>query len=102
MFARAVAGLFMLCATLAWGAEDEPIAGLDHIPTAVRDLEAASARYRALGFVLKPGRLHDDSILNNHAKFPDGTEIELITATQPGDALASRYLQKIAAGDGPA
>ena len=83
-------------------AEEKPVAGIDHIPTAVKDIDAASARYRAMGFMLKPGRLHDNSILNNHAKFPDGTEIELITATEPRDGLALRYLQQIAAGDGPA
>ncbi|MCI0434391.1 MAG: VOC family protein [Gemmatimonadetes bacterium] len=33
--------------------------GLDHIPIAVNDLDAAAARYRQLGFTLKPGRPHD-------------------------------------------
>src|SRR5262245_4051661 len=81
MFSRALGVMLVALAAPALGADEKPIAGLDHIPTAVRDLGAASARYRALGFALKPGRLHDNSILNNHAKFPDGTEIELITAT---------------------
>ncbi len=86
----------------AAAANAQPIAGIDHIPTAVKDLDAASARYRELGFVLKAGRLHDNGLLNNHAKFPDGTEIELITAGEPRDALARTYLKLIAAGDGPA
>src|SRR5262245_33576546 len=60
-----------------------PLVGIDHIPTAVRDLDAAAASYRALGFALKPGHLHDDSINNVHAKYPGGTEIELITASRP-------------------
>jgi len=83
-------------------ANAEPLVGVDHIPVAVRDLEAAAASYRALGFALKPGRPHDNSLNNWHAKYPDGTEIELITATQPKDALAAKYLQLIAAGEGPA
>jgi hypothetical protein len=80
----------------------QPIAGVDHIPIAVRDLDAAAAQYRLLGFTLKPGTLHPNSILNMHAKHADGTELELITATEPRDALAEKYLRYIAAGDGPA
>lgn len=83
-------------------ADGVPIVGIDHIPTAVRDLDAAAASYRALGFALKPGHRHDDSINNVHAKYPDGTEIELITASEPKDSLAADYLKKIAAGEGPA
>lgn len=83
-------------------ADETPLVGIDHIPTAVRDLDVAAASYRALGFVLKPGHLHDDSIANLHAKYPDGTEIELITASQPKDALAAKYLRLLAAGEGPA
>jgi hypothetical protein len=51
------------------------IAGIDHIPLAVRDLEQASDAYRSFGFTLKPGRLHDDGIRNNHVKFKDGSGI---------------------------
>jgi catechol 2,3-dioxygenase-like lactoylglutathione lyase family enzyme len=89
-------------ASSAFADDAKPIAGIDHIPTAVKDLDAASARYRALGFSLKPGRPHDNTLRNVHAKFPDGREIELITATEPRDPLAARYLRQIAAGDGPA
>jgi glyoxalase-like protein len=92
--------LLALCAGCA--PETVPLAGVDHIPVAVRDLDSAGERYRALGFTLKPGRLHDNSLNNLHAKHPDGTEIELITATEPRDALATRYLQILAGGDGPA
>ena len=76
--------------------------GLDHIPIAVADLERAAARYRALGFALKPGRPHDNGIRNEHAKFPDGTELELITAPEARDGLTKTYRQHLAAGDGPA
>ena len=79
------------------------IIGLDHIPVAVRDLDRATEHYRALGFTLKPGRIHTDGIRNNHVKFMDGSGIELISP--PGkavDTLTSDYLGRIAEGDGPA
>lgn len=79
-----------------------PVIGLDHIPIAVRDLEAAADRYRELGFTLKPGRPHQNGIRNQHAKFPDGTELELITAPEERDALTTTYRRHLAAGDGPA
>lgn len=78
------------------------IAGLDHIPLAVTDLEGAAERFRELGFTLKPGRPHANGIRNQHIKFPDGTEIELITAPEARDALTGAYLRHLAAGDGPA
>ena len=80
-----------------------PVAvGLDHIPVAVRDLEAASATYRALGFSLKPGRPHANGIRNAHVKFPDGAGIELLTVPEAVDPLSTRYADTIRAGDGPA
>jgi catechol 2,3-dioxygenase-like lactoylglutathione lyase family enzyme len=79
-----------------------PITGLDHIPIAVNDLEQASAHYRALGFALKPGRPHANGIRNQHVKFPDGTELELITAPEARDALTTKYRNQLAKGDGPA
>jgi catechol 2,3-dioxygenase-like lactoylglutathione lyase family enzyme len=78
------------------------VAGLDHVPIAVADLEKAAERYRALGFALKPGRPHDIGIRNLHVMFPDGTELELITAPAARDALTATYRRHLAAGDGPA
>ena len=78
------------------------VVGLDHIPIAVNDLDRAAERYHALGFSLKPGRPHDNGITNQHVKFPDGTELELITAPQARDALTATYRRHLAAGDGPA
>jgi hypothetical protein len=69
---------------------------------AVNDIDAASARFRAMGFTLKPGRPHDDGITNQHAKFADGTEIELITAPEARDDLTRTYREHLAKGDGPA
>ncbi|HEV8445108.1 MAG TPA: VOC family protein [Steroidobacteraceae bacterium] len=99
MMMRAV-WLWMLLAGVVGAAG--PLVSIGHIPIAVRNLDAASADYRALGFTLKPGHLHDDSVSNNHAKFPDGTELELITASEPRDDIASQYLRLLDSGDGPA
>jgi Glyoxalase-like domain len=97
--------IFCLC-LLAVGVgcapQEPPVAGVDHVPVAVADLPTAGERFRALGFTLKPGRAHDNSISNLHAKNADGTEIELITASEPRDALSRRYLHMIAAGEGAA
>lgn len=78
------------------------VVGLDHIPIAVADLDAAADRYRTLGFTLKPGRPHENGIRNQHAKFADGTELELITAPEARDALTTKYRRHLAQGDGPA
>lgn len=78
------------------------LVGLDHIPVAVKDLDQAAERYRALGFTLKPGRPHENGVRNQHVKFLDGTELELITATEPRDSLAEEYLRHLALGDGAA
>jgi catechol 2,3-dioxygenase-like lactoylglutathione lyase family enzyme len=83
-------------------ADPPALLGLDHVPIAVNDLEAAASRYRALGFSLKPGRPHPNGIRNEHVKFPDGTELELITAPEARDDLTARYRRHLAAGDGPA
>jgi catechol 2,3-dioxygenase-like lactoylglutathione lyase family enzyme len=78
------------------------VIGLDHVPIAVRDLETAAETYRALGFSLKPGRPHQNGIRNQHVKFPDGTELELITAPEARDALTTKYRRHLEDGDGPA
>jgi catechol 2,3-dioxygenase-like lactoylglutathione lyase family enzyme len=78
------------------------VVGLDHVPIAVANLDQAADRYRALGFTLKPGRPHANGITNQHAKFADGTELELITAPEARDALTTTYRRHLAQGDGPA
>jgi catechol 2,3-dioxygenase-like lactoylglutathione lyase family enzyme len=76
--------------------------GLDHIPVAVRDLEAATATYRALGFALKPGRPHPNGIRNAHVKFLDGAGLELLTVSAAVDPLSAKYAAMIRDGEGPA
>jgi catechol 2,3-dioxygenase-like lactoylglutathione lyase family enzyme len=91
--------LVALIASLQPGAV---LTGLDHVPIAVNDLSRAAEDYRALGFALKPGRPHDDGIQNQHVKFTDGTELELITAPAARDALTTTYRRHLDEGDGPA
>jgi catechol 2,3-dioxygenase-like lactoylglutathione lyase family enzyme len=100
-----LAGLAGLLAGAPAGAQapvSSPVAiGLDHIPVAVRDLDAAQATYRALGFSLKPGRPHANGIRNAHVKFPDGAGLELLTVPAAVDPLSTKYMNMIRAGDGP-
>lgn len=85
------------------GAAPPPrLLGIEHVPTAVRDLAAAERRFRRLGFTIKPGRPHDNGIRNVHAKFADGSYIELITAAASRDALTRAYRRFLVAGEGPA
>ncbi len=97
------AAAVLSCLAHAAAAPTPPVVqGLDHVPVAVADLERAKADFERLGFVLKPGRPHDDGIRNFHVKFPNHTEIELITAQAPTDALARDYAEWLKGGDGPA
>ncbi len=92
----------LIASTQAPAAGPSTVQGLDHVPVVVADLERAQADFRRLGFSLKPGRAHANGIRNAHIKFPDGTEIELITATAATDPLAAEYRRLMAQGDGPA
>jgi hypothetical protein len=86
----------------AQAAGDLPSLRLDHVPIAVRDVGAAVLTYRdRLGFAIKPGREHANSIFNAHIKFEDGSALELITATEPRDAQAARYVTALADREGP-
>ena len=64
---------------------------LNHVPVVVSDLDEASHAYRRLGFSLKEGRPHANGLVNRHVKFPDGTEVELITAPPAVDSLTTYY-----------
>lgn len=99
---RLCLALFAACTAFSSAVAAPPIVGIDHIPVVVRNLETAADDYRDLGFPLKPGHLHDNSLRNHHVKFPDGSGIELITASEGRDALSKKYLDLLAAGEGPA
>lgn len=74
---------------------------LDHVVLGVRDLDAAAAGFANSGFRIKLGRLHANNLLNRHIKFRDGSSIELMTVQgTPGDAMAQRYVDLIAAREG--
>ncbi len=73
------------------GVGETTVLGLDHIPVEVIDLDAAAERYRQLGFALKPDRPHDNAIRNQHVKFKDGSEIELITIREIRDSPTAEY-----------
>lgn len=82
-------------------AQSPLVMGVEHTPIVVTDLEKAQADFRSMGFAIKPGRFHSDGIRNAHVKFPNGTELELITAPAPNDALTSEYYAHEQHGDGP-
>jgi catechol 2,3-dioxygenase-like lactoylglutathione lyase family enzyme len=82
--------------------QSQPSIGIDHVVLAVNSLEDVAARYRRFGFALKPGRFHENGIRNEHVKFTDGTELELLTVSEPKDAMTTRYRRHLASGDGPA
>jgi hypothetical protein len=100
---RVILAIVGLAAQGAARAASGPLVfGLDHAPVAVADLDAAASDFSRLGFVIKPGRPHGDGIRNRHVKFPNGGEIELITASNPTDDLAREYADWLKGGDGPA
>lgn len=74
---------------------------IDHISIVVNDLDEAKSSFRNLGFTIKDGSKHENSIENAHMKFLDGTALELITATETKDDLAGVYMEQKAKGDGP-
>jgi len=68
--------------------------GLDHIVHAVRDLDAAAARYRDLGFTVGARNRHPWGTHNHIVQFP-GVFIELLTLGEPdkltGDAFSENF-----------
>src|SRR5512134_3767719 len=93
--------LLLIQAITAPAACEAPNApALDHAIVVVNNLDAASDAFRRAGFRIKRGRLHANGLLNNHIKFRDGTEIELMTVRgRPGDDMARRYAGLMAGGD---
>jgi hypothetical protein len=76
---------------------------LDHVPIAVADIGALAERLTTgFGFSLKPGRRHENGLENLHIRFRDGSALELMTVSGPGDALARHYADLVADGGGGA
>lgn len=100
--------VFLIAVAGAWAEEGSErlgpsIIGIDHMPTAVKDLDQATAVFSQLGFSIKRGRFHEDGIHNNHIKFRDGSGIELLAPpTESKDKLTGQYLEFLRNGDGPA
>ena len=67
---------------------------IDHINIVVKDLlEAKNYISDKLGFSVKPGKLHENSIDNIFIKFADKSYIELLTAIKEKDELSKYYFQ---------
>jgi len=90
----------ILAASIGAASLASPGLHLDHVPLAVRDLPAAVAQFRSLGFTIKPGRPHQNGIENASIKFADGSYVELITAHDGSDPLARRYQEFLKTGEG--
>jgi hypothetical protein len=93
--------VLILLWTSAAYAQQPLLQGVNHTPIVVSNLEKTEADFQAMGFTIKPGRIHPDGIRNAHIKFADETEIELITAPKGVDDLTSEYRKKLDSGDGP-
>lgn len=67
---------------------------IDHVITVIADLDSAVKAYEELGFTVKPGRLHANSLLNAHIKFSNNTSLELMSIKgEPTDELALEYAE---------
>jgi hypothetical protein len=76
---------------------------VDHVSIAVHSLDSARATYRALGFTLKPGRVHANGLRNAFPKFADGSYLELISPGRGAvDALTADYAAFLKRGEGGA
>jgi hypothetical protein len=95
-----ICGLILFLGGLATFANGQCQIRLDHTPIVVEDLKAAAATFRKLGFVIKPGYLHKNGLLNSHIKFRNQTSIELTSITEAKDAIARSYLPFLADGEG--
>jgi hypothetical protein len=76
---------------------------IDHAIAVVANLDSAVTQLKATGFTIKPGRLHDNGLLNAHIKFPNGTEFELMSIQgTPKDDMARDYLDLLHEHEGGA
>lgn len=75
--------------------ENKILLTFDHLVVAVEDLDSAAAYFNSLGFTIKSGRVHANSISNKLIEFCDGSEIELLSVSKPKDELSQWYYDLI-------
>lgn len=101
MLVIAALGLLLVSQPFQGCAATSTAPALDHVILVVKDLEGASAGFRARGFKLKPGRLHANNLLNRHIKFRDQSSLELMSVRgTPRDAMARDYAALAAEEEG--
>ncbi|MFQ5830934.1 MAG: VOC family protein [Candidatus Methylomirabilia bacterium] len=76
------------------------ITGIDHIVIVVRDLDAAIASYRGLGFTVVPGGRHPVGTHNALIALEDGAYIELIAFLEPEKPETHRWWKPLQQGEG--
>ncbi|HKP30279.1 MAG TPA: VOC family protein [Gemmatimonadales bacterium] len=70
--------LLLLASIQAGATQSGATSRMDHVGIGVRDLEAATASFTRLGFVVRPGGQHPGGTENNLIFFPDGSYLELL------------------------
>lgn len=102
--------LFSILALLAlgfptlWATDDaskEATISLDHVQVAVSDYEGAGAFFKEkLGFTIKEGIPHDNTLNSSYVKFRDQSYLSLSSATAAKDFLSSLYVNYLKDGEG--
>jgi hypothetical protein len=75
------------------------IRGIDHVVILVDELDAATVRYRDLGFTVVPGGRHPSATENALVSFRDGSYLELIAFWDASERLHP-FHRHLAAGPG--
>ena len=101
-FYRKVLPVFFCCLFLDESLCAEEIR-IDHVTVAVSNIDDASNSYKNMGFTIKPGRIHNNGLLNAHIKMLGNTAIELMSLVGIAKDEASRkYDEVLRAGEGGA
>jgi hypothetical protein len=65
---------------------------IDHVITVVNDLDSAVKLYEKEGFTVKPGKLHENGLINAHIKFKNNSSLELMSLKgKATDELSKTY-----------
>ena len=76
------------------------LAAIDHIVIVTRELDAAVADYRGLGFTVVPGGRHSVATHNALIALGDGAYVELIAFLEPDTPAPHRWWRPLPAGGG--